>query len=303
MPVAPVLRAPGWKWLVTNVAIAVVFARALFDLAQLALSEETYSHIGLIPLIYLWLLYRLRGELARTELAGTGQAKPTARAVAALAVFAMVVTALAWWTRDRLVPVDHLSLLMLAFVPALWASWLWYFGAAGFRIALFPQLFLLFLVPVPQELLDVFIRALLWGSTLVTQGLFQLTGVPHFQNGAVFILPGLSIEIAKECSGIRSTMALVITGLLAGYLALRTGWARLLLVALLFPLAVFKNGLRIVALSLLTIHVDPGFIEGDLHRKGGVVFFGITLAVMAGLVWVIQRMEGLKLQRFRGSRV
>lgn len=278
------LHRHEWGWLLANAAITGLFSPILYDLGRLALQKETYSHIGLVPWIYLWLMFRLRRSLPPAE-PGSGRRSAvilTAAAAAALAGWAFLTS---------LTPIDRLSVAILGLVAALWAVSLLSFGPNGFRASLFPQLFLLFLVPVPQELLDLLIEALLWGSSVVTELLFRLTGVPHLQEGAVFVLPGLSIEIARECSGIRSTMALVITALLAGHLALSSLGARLGLVLALFPLAVFKNGLRIATLSLLAIHVDPGFIEGDLHRKGGLVFFCLTLAVMAGLVWILQRME------------
>lgn len=278
------LHRHEWAWLLANAAITLLFLPILYDLGRLALGEETYSHIGLVPWIYLWLMFRLRPSLP-----AAGQGSGRGAAVILITVASAAVAG--WAFLASLTPIDRLSVAALGFVAAVWAVSLLSFGPRGFGASLFPHLFLLFLVPIPQELLDLFIQALLWGSTVVTEFLFRLTAVPHLQQGAIFMLPGLTIEIAKECSGIRSTMALVITGLLAGYLALHTLRARLGLVLALFPLAVFKNGLRIVTLSLLTIHVDPGFIEGDLHRKGGLVFFCITLAVMAGLVWVLQRLE------------
>ncbi len=279
------LRRHEWRWLLGNAAVAVLFAPILYQLARLALSEETYSHIGLVPAIYLWLMVRLRAAL---EPPPAGARRGIAAALITVAATAAVV---GWEFFGALTTIDRLTVATLGLVAALWAVSLLALGHEGFRAALFPQFFLLFLVPIPQELLDLFIQALLWGSTVVTEFLFRLTAIPYLRNGAVFVLPGLAIEIAKECSGIRSTMALVITGLLAGYLALHTLRARLALVLALFPLAVVKNGLRIATLSLLTIHVDPGFIEGDLHRKGGLVFFGITLGVMACLVWLLQKTE------------
>lgn len=281
------LHRHEWGWLLANAAIALLFLPILYALGRVALGEETYSHIGLVPWIYLWLMFRLRPSLLPA-----GQA--SGRGVALILITAASAAVAGWAFLGSLTAIDRLSVAALGLVAALWAVSLFWLGPKGFRVSLFPQLFLLFLVPIPQELLDPFIQALLWGSTVVTEFLFRLTAVPHLQQGAIFVLPGLTIEIAKECSGIRSTMALVITGLLAGHLALHTVKARLALVLALFPLAVFKNGLRIATLSLLTIHVDPGFIEGDLHREGGLVFFCIALAVMAGLVWILQRLERRK---------
>jgi exosortase/archaeosortase family protein len=54
----------------------------------------------------------------------------------------------------------------------------------------------------------------------------------------------------------------------------------LLFVLLSIPLSVIKNGIRIATLTLLSIYVDPSFLTGSLHRKGGFVFFLMALLIL-----------------------
>ena len=75
---------------------------------------------------------------------------------------------------------------------------------------------------------------------------------------------GLKIEIAEQCSGIRSSIAMVITFLVVANVALRSNLNRAILVLLTVPVAIFKNAVRIVTLSMLAIYLDPGFLAGDL---------------------------------------
>ena len=104
-------------------------------------------------------------------------------------------------------------------------------------------------------------------------------------------MPGVTIEIAKECSGIRSSVALVITSLLAGHLFLRSSWKKAVLTLTTVPLLIVKNGIRIVTLSLLSIYVDPGFLTGGLHRDGGILFFFLALALLTPVLWLLQKSE------------
>jgi exosortase/archaeosortase family protein len=60
---------------------------------------------------------------------------------------------------------------------------------------------------------------------------------------------------------------------------------------LVFPLAVFKNGMRIVAICLLTLYVDEGFMTGSLHTRGGVVFFLLALAVLLPIIAGLRKLE------------
>ena len=150
------------------------------------------------------------------------------------------------------------------------------------------------MIPIPSPLLDQVVSALQWGSAWTTAWLFSLTDVPFLREGLIFALPGLTIEVAKECSGIRSSMALVICGFLAGHFFLRSGWQKGLLMLVIVPLTVLKNGVRIVTLSLLYIYVDEGFMTGNLHQRGGIVFFLMALALLMPLLWILRRTEQSK---------
>ena len=126
---------------------------------------------------------------------------------------------------------------------------------------------------------------------------YRVFSVPHCRRPGACVrgfsspCPGVTIEVAKECSGIRSSMALFITCLLAAHLFLRTAWKQFLFVLLAFPLALIKNGIRIVTLTLLSIYVDPSFLTGNLHHKGGFVFFLLALAILAPVLMLLEKSE------------
>jgi hypothetical protein len=64
-------------------------------------------------------------------------------------------------------------------------------------------------------------------------------------------------------------------------------------VLLAFPVALIKNGIRIVTLTLLSIYVDPSFLTGSLHHKGGFVFFLLALAILAPVLLLLEKSERL----------
>jgi len=115
--------------------------------------------------------------------------------------------------------------------------------------------------------------------------------VPVVRTGLVFALPGITIEVAQECSGIRSSMALIITSLFAGHVLLRSVWRKAILMVATLPLLFIKNGIRIVTLSLLTVYVDPSFLAGRLHRQGGIVFLLLTIAMLLPVLWWLRKSE------------
>jgi exosortase/archaeosortase family protein len=72
------------------------------------------------------------------------------------------------------------------------------------------------------------------------------------------------------------------------------------LTAATVPVAAVKNGLRIFTITQLGTRVDAGFFDGRLHHRGGIIFFAISLAMMAVLLWALRRTENLE---SRGLRV
>jgi exosortase/archaeosortase family protein len=106
------------------------------------------------------------------------------------------------------------------------------------------------------------------------------------------------IEVAKECSGIRSALSLVITCVLAANFFLRTGWSRALLVISTVPITMLKNGFRIASLSILGVYVDERILGSDLHRRGGILFFVLALVLVWAEIVLLRKAEGkLKLKR------
>ena len=170
-----------------------------------------------------------------------------------------------------------------------------FYGIDAFKAGLFPLAFLGLAIPVPTRLMDECVVFLQKGSSSVVAILFTLTGTPFFRtNDVVFALPGLTIEVAEACSGIRSTLAILIVTLLASHLLLRSPWRKVALLLMVIPISLVKNAVRIVTLSLLAIHLDMGFITGSLHHEGGFVFMGIGLLLMYPVLWLLMRSERAK---------
>ena len=68
-------------------------------------------------------------------------------------------------------------------------------------------------------------------------------------------------------------------------------WRTALVVAVVIPLSVAKNGLRIFVLGVLATRVDPSFLTGRLHRQGGIIFLLVALAAIVSLLWMLRRGE------------
>ncbi|MGH9683831.1 MAG: exosortase/archaeosortase family protein [Candidatus Acidiferrales bacterium] len=260
------------------------FWKPLAALITYGLHNESSSHVILIPAISLYLIYLERHRIFSTIRRALGPG--IACIVAGTGLLWMTVTNVAPWQGN-----ESVSASALGFVLIWLGGFLACYGMAAFRAGVFPLLFLILMVPLPDPVLNRTIHALQEGSTAIAYFLFKAFHVPVLRQGFVLSVPGVTIEVATECSGIRSSVALFITALLAAHFYLRTRWKILLFVLLTLPLAVVKNGVRIVTLTLLSVYVDPGFLHGSLHRDGGFVFFGLALLLLLPVFLLLEKSE------------
>jgi exosortase len=257
--------------------------RALAATFSLALNREEYTHILLVLPIAAALIFVDR-QLFKSP------ATPGLWWGTAFCLVSAAVAALARW-RPGFQPGTRLSLSMLAWVFWLAGAFVVCFGTRVARTFLFPLGFLLWLVPIPSFMLAHIITFLQRWSAFAAQVLFTAAGVPVSQDGFFLTIPGLTLEVAKECSSIRSSLMLVVTTMVLAQLQLRSPWRKALVVAVAVPLSVAKNGLRIFTIAMLGTKIDPGFLTGRLHHHGGVIFLLIALLVIFLLLWILRKGE------------
>ena len=273
---------------------AAIYYLPIHSVVTLAFRNETYSHILLIPAISMFLLWIGRQKV----FSATGTAFFPGAAVCAggLAIFA-----LAFAIRDRLdspafrnqdVPNDFLTLCMLGAVAWVIGSFLVVYGGQAFKRARFALLFLVFTIPLPMFILNAVITALQSASAETSDIVFNLTGVAYHRDGLVFEFSNVAVQVAEQCSGIRSSLSLFILSLITGYLFLGTFSRRLILALAIFPITVVKNSFRIVTITLLANYVDLRFLSNHwIHTSGGIPFFAVALALFIPLVYVLRRTE------------
>jgi exosortase len=252
--------------------------------AELLTGDSTFSQAPVIPVVSAFLIYLNRqavfSKVSFSWIPGS-----------AIIVAGMMAVAAARFDLGGISAPNQFSLLMLGIMLAWAGAFVLCFGTDAMRAASFPLGFLILAVPIPEPLLSKVISFLQEGSADVAEWFFRLGGIPYLRQGFVFALPGFNIQVADECSGIRSSLALLVTTILASHLFLKTTWRRLVLCLVVVPLSIFKNGLRIMTLSTLAIYVNPDFLYGNLHRRGGVVFFAITLVPLVLVLAFLQRGE------------
>lgn len=281
------------RWIGLGIYVLILtgaLAGSLVALVRYALDNDLHSHIVLVPLVTAWLLW--------TEREGESQGSPRSSWVGAL-IFGLLG---AGCLVGAFMPGGAVALLganagfvltAAGYALLLVAGLLAFFGSGWVKRGIFPVVFLVFMIPLPDRLVPVIEHWLVLGSAEVTNVLFKLTGTPFVRSDQVFFeLPRIGmIRVASECSGIRSSWVLLITSLLGSYLFLRIWWRRAALVLFVIPLGLVRNGLRILSIAMLSVHVDPAMMHGPVHNQGGPYFFAASLVPLFLLLWWLRRGE------------
>ena len=215
------LRGPV-GFLVFGVFLIAVFSKPLLALAVYAAGEELHSHILLIPFVSAYLIYIRRHALPRDYTFSVRWAL--------IPLIAGAISLAAAWTPGvfgrPLSQNDYLALIALSFVCFVAAGGFFFLGRKWMAAAAFPFAFLIFMVPMPDRVADFLETASKLASAEAANMFFNISGTPVLRDGTFFHLPNITIEVAQECSGIRSSLVLFITSLLAANSVLKNAMAK-----------------------------------------------------------------------------
>ncbi len=255
------------------VAMIAVTVWLLDAVAKVRILGEYSSQTLLIPVLCGYLLWNERDRIFVET-----QSRPRSGAQFAVIAVMAGLGALYLRTGDHAYLFSSFSLLSaIFFVVAAFAA---IYGKTALRRAAFPMILLLVAIPFPDSLVQRIISLLQAQSASLSATLFSLIGIPVFKQGFLLTVPGVTIEVARECSGINSSIALVLTMLLVARQSITSSWRRVLFVAATIPLSILKNAIRITTLTVLALRVDPSFLTGKLHHQGGFVFYLVAMALM-----------------------
>jgi exosortase len=143
---------------------------------------------------------------------------------------------------------------------------------------LFPVIFLIFMIPVP--FVDFIATCFAVFSAFWASALIHIFGIPVTLNGAELIISDSSFRIGLPCSGLKTTLSLLIPSSLLIFMYECNIRDKMLLFILIFPLAIATNILRILLLVIFSRVYGQEFVLITFHDILGImmpvlVFMGI----------------------------
>jgi exosortase len=237
-----------------------------------------YSYAYTVPPIALYLLWSRRLELRRQP---TRPARLTGGIVLASALLLLALGQIAAFQVVQ----------QVSFLIALAGVVMFLFGMTHFRICAPALAYLLFMVP----LWDVVTEPLHWpfqnNSAKLGVALLHAIGIPAYREGTVIALPGVTIEVARQCSGVNYLVAVLALALPLSFLRLRRWWPRIALVTAATAIAALANGFRVALIGALS-HWEIGSpLHGPFHVLHGLFVAAVGYVVLFVGLHVLEARE------------
>jgi exosortase D (VPLPA-CTERM-specific) len=267
----------GMAWLLATVALlAVAFFQATAYMVG-EWSAEEFSHGYLIPLIAGFLVWQRYQDWRRADFTGSWAGV----ALVALGLALDVIGRLA-----ALYVLQHLALLMVI-VGLVWSLT----GTRELRNFAMPLGILVFMVPLPNVLLNPLSSELQLLSSTLGVWILRLAGVSVFLQGNVIDLGAYKLEVAEACSGVRYLLPLMTLAFLMACSFRVAFWKRAVLVLSSIPITLFMNSLRIAAIGLMVDRWGMEMAEGLVHQLQGWMIFMLSALVLLFEMYLMLRLS------------
>lgn len=177
-----------------------------------------------------------------------------------------------------------LELDALSFIFAMLACMLLLVGTAGLRLAWFPLLFLLFMVPLPGTLVQMITLPLKQAVSVVSEYLLYWTGYPIGRTGVTLTIGPYQLLVADACSGLNSLFTLESLGLLyMNIMNYKSGWRNGILAVCIVPISFIANVTRVITLVLVTYYMGDEVGQSFVHEFAGVLLFSVAMVLIYGV--------------------
>lgn len=249
----------------------------IFSLGRESWSTEAGAHGPIVLATGLWLFWKRWPDLI-------WEARPGSSALAA-AIFS---AALPIYVFGR--AYGFLFLEAGALMLALSALFYGRFGSDAIRKHWFLLVYMAFLVPLPGWALDQATQPLKAFVSQAATALMRGAGIPVFREGVTLYIGSYQLLVEDACAGMNSLMGLISTSLFYIYVLHGARWRyALLLVALVVPVAISANMVRISLLVLLTWGYGDAVAQGFLHFTAGFLMFALALLLIFGIDALLTR--------------
>jgi exosortase A len=240
----------------------IVFASALSSAVSVWWTSDTFNHCFLVLPFAGYFIWQQRAgllsESPRPSLLGS---------MAALACVLLVLVGRA----AHIEVIQHIG--VFALLPSVVLA---VFGWKVVWQIWFPLLFMLFAIPIGEELVPTLQNV----TADISLFFLQLINIPIFRDGLYIMVPNGSFVVAEACSGISFFIACIMIGTAYAYMNFISRFRAVLFVAFAVVLPIIANGIRVFGIIYIGHSSNMQYAVGADHLIYGGVFFAFVVILL-----------------------
>lgn len=259
-----VLRQDSAAWVVIA-SFVFAYSTVFHDLVLHWISNDIYYHVVVIPFISAYLIWLRRSRLCDTPI------EPNYLMGGMLLIAGMAVLAAGYRTGFKIIQQVSLA----ATIPGMV---LLFFGYKFLYRLAFPISYLLLMLPIWVDGFTHFYYPFQLLTTDIATVMLHLFSVPAFHDGIYIQLPKITLEVAKECSGIRYLIAVTTLCLPVGYLYVGGVRRQMALLSFAIVVALLGNAIRVALIGVFSYYDLSDTTHGPAH-----IFQGLFVSIVGYL--------------------
>ena len=252
-------------WLAAILGFAVMYVPLYRVAAEGIWQTEEQGHGAIILAVLVWLFWTLRHEINRLP-----------SLPAPVLGWPVFVLGLLIYVVGRVFDISILSFASQPFVVA--GVLLLLKGVPALRVAWFPLIYFIFMIPLPGMLVDAITGSLKGLIAIIVEALLYAIGYPIARSGVILSIGQYQLQVADACSGLHSMFSLSALGTLFMYMMGRKRKLHhVIMLASILPVAFVSNIIRVTTLVLITFYLGDEAGQGFLHGAAGMVLMLVAL--------------------------
>ena len=244
--------------------LTIMYTPTIYKLFDHGWRASKYDHGPLMFFLFLWLLWRSRNFL---NLPVDRSFHPFYLLLFILGLLLYLLGAM-----QRFIIIETFSM-----IPVILGITGFLLGRDSLKGALFPVMFILFIIPLPLFFIDMLTTPLKEMVSYATSGLLSFIHYPVSRDGVIINIGDYSLLVSDACSGLRSIISIMAVGSIFLYLQKIPFIHKLLIFILVLPITLFSNILRILLLALITYYYGEAAGQKFFHDFSGYLLFAVSL--------------------------
>ena len=169
-----------------------------------------------------------------------------------------------------------MHLATFTFLPLI--IWAFIGNRLAYKI-LFPLVFILFCIPIGEELIPTLQEV----TADLSMFMLSFSGIPVYRNGLYIEIPQGQFLVAEACSGISFFIASVVIGSLYAYLNIHSAKRRVIFLGISIIFPIVANAIRVFGIIMTGYLTDMEHAAGADHLIYGWIFFSLVIVCLLGI--------------------